>query len=86
MNAWKSFFYWCAAAIISVLIGGVLVKYLGDVSWLSWLAFGADFGFGSTTIDLTVIKFTCGLWININVCQIVLLLISGVIYYFLNRK
>ena len=41
-----------------IVIGGLLAHFATNVSWLSWLAFGQEFGTnGPVGIDLSILKF-----------------------------
>ena len=70
--------------IILLLLAAVLGKVIGeaaaDISYLSWLAIGANFGFSPTVIDLAVIQVTLGFMLSINMAQIILILVAIFIY------
>lgn len=62
---------------------GYLAK---DVSWLSWLNFGQEFGLGSpdgtgiTSLNLGVVILSFGLRIKITIASILGMIISMIIY------
>lgn len=70
--------------IILLLLAVVLGKLVGsvtqNVAFLSWLGMGANFGFAPVAVDLSVVTFTFGILININVAQAILLLAAILIY------
>ncbi len=64
-----------------VVIGGLLAHFATDVSWLSWLAFGQEFGTnGPVGIDLSILKFSIELRLKLNVASIVGMIIAAFIY------
>lgn len=66
--------------LLAVVLGKLLGNITQDVSFLSWLAMGANFGFNPVTIDLSVVTITFGCMINVNVAQAALLLIAILVY------
>ena len=55
-----------------LVIGGLLGKLAGNVSWLWWLSFEQKFGLESPIIlDLNVLKITFGFAIKINIASII---------------
>ena len=63
-----------------IVIGSLVAVLTKDVSFLKWLAFGKDFGFSPTEIDLIVLKFTVGAMLNLNV-SIILCTIASMFFY-----
>ena len=64
-----------------IVVGGLLGVLAEKISWLWWLSYGEQFGFTNpVTLDLSVIKFTFGLWIKINVASIIGMVLSVFIY------
>lgn len=64
-----------------IVIGGLLATFAAKVSWLSWLAYGEEFGTnGPIGIDLSILKLSFELRMKINVASIVGLIIAAVIY------
>lgn len=66
--------------LCGIVIGGLLGQLASSVSWLSWLAYGRDFGFSPVTIDLGVLQLTLGLMIKINIASIIGIIIAIIIY------
>lgn len=70
--------------IILLLLAVVLGKIIGAACvgnpYASWLGAGASFGFSPLTVNLSVVSFTVGAMVNINVAQAVLLLAAIVSY------
>lgn len=64
-----------------IVIGGLLAHFAASVSWLSWLAFGQEFGTnGPVGIDLSILKFSVELRLKLNVASIVGMIIAAFIY------
>ena len=61
-------------------IGGLLGQLAANVSWLSWLGYGKEFGFSPVTMDLGVVKITLGLLFKINIASIIGIAIAIFIY------
>ena len=56
-------------------------KASAQVDWLSWLAFGQEFGLSQPLVlDLSVLKITFGFTININMASIIGMAIALFIY------
>lgn len=70
--------------IILLLLAVVLGKIIGTASpavkSLAWLGAGASFGFSPFSVDLSVVSFTIGMMVRINVAQAVLLL-AAILFY-----
>ena len=67
--------------LAGIVIGGLLGELTKDVSFLSWLAYGKDFGLSNPiTLDLGVIALTFGLMIKINIASIIGIIIAIFIY------
>ena len=71
--------------LAGVVIGGFLGYLARDISWLSWLNYGQEFGVGSSTngyftLNLGVIVITFGLSIKITIASIIGVVISILIY------
>ena len=66
---------------ILLVIGGLIAYFATQVSWLSWLSYGEEFGTnGPLGIDLSVLKFSIELRIKINVAVIIGMLIAAIVY------
>jgi hypothetical protein len=66
--------------LCGLVIGGLLGQLAANVSWLSWLNYGKEFGFSPVTMDLGVVKITLGLLFKINVASIIGIAIAIFIY------
>ncbi len=64
-----------------IVIGGLIATYAPQVSWLSWLAYGEEFGTsGPIGIDLSILKLSFEVRIRISVASIVGMIIAAIIY------
>ena len=55
-----------------IVVGGLLGELASQVDFLSWLAYGQEFGFSSPVeLNLSVIKLTFGLTFRINIASII---------------
>lgn len=76
-NIWILLIFICSGLVI----GGLLGQLASQVDWLSWLAYGQEFGLQEPMVlELNVIKITIGLMININIASIIGLAIALLIY------
>ncbi len=72
--------------LAGVVIGGFLGYLTRDISWLSWLNYGQEFGLGSPDgsgalqLNIGVIIITFGLSIKISIASIIGVIISMLIY------
>ena len=67
--------------LAGLVIGGLLGNLATNVSWLSWLAYGEEFGLMEPLIlDLNVLTLTLGLTIKINVASIIGVIIAIFVY------
>lgn len=70
--------------IILLLLAVVLGKIIGaaclGVKYAAWLGAGASFGFSPLSVNLSVVSFTFGAMVDINVAQAILLLIAILSY------
>ena len=72
--------------LAGVVIGGFLGYLTRDISWLSWLNYGQEFGLGSPDgsgalqLNIGVIILTFGLSIKISIASIIDVIISMFIY------
>jgi len=71
-------FFLLAAIIVGALVG----ELIKDISFLNWLSFGGEFGFGSdkALINFAIFKLWLGFTMKINVLQIILITASLFIY------
>lgn len=64
-----------------LVIGGLLGQLATNVSWLSWMSFGQQFGLSDpVTLNLNVVQITFGLMFNINIASIIGMTIAIIIY------
>lgn len=64
-----------------LVLGGLLGKLAGNVSWLGWLSFEEEFGLQSPIVlDLNILKLTFGLMLKINVASIIGMILAIFIY------
>ena len=64
-----------------LVVGGLLGQLATSVEWLSWLAYGQEFGLQSPlNVDLGVINITFGMMIKINIASIIGIATAIVIY------
>lgn len=81
-NAWTLLLLMLAG----IVIGGFLGYLAKDVSWLSWLNYGQEFGIGSdngagaTKLNLGVIVLHFGLSIKITIASIIGIILSFLVY------
>lgn len=70
--------------VVMLLLAIVLGKAVSDASagirFLSILSAGASFGVSTVNVDLSVIRFTFGMAVDIHVAQALLLLAAILIY------
>ena len=79
-NTWFLIVLVCAGLVI----GGLIGQLASQVSWLSWLSYGQEFGLAEPlTLDLSVIKITFGFVVNINMASIIGIAIALLIYRWL---
>jgi hypothetical protein len=60
--------------LLAVVLGKAGANAFSGVKALAWLGACAKFGISTVTVDLSVLQFTFGMMININVLQALLLL------------
>lgn len=64
-----------------IVIGGLLGNIASQVSFLSWLSYGEEFGLTNPIeLDLNVIKLTFGLVFKINIASIIGIALAIFIY------
>ena len=67
--------------LAGLVIGGLIGHIASNVSWLSWLSYGEEFGLQSPIeLDLSVLTLTFGLTLRINVASIIGVIIAYIIY------
>lgn len=64
-----------------IVIGGLIANFASQVSWLSWLSYGEEFGTnGPIGVDLSILKLSFEIRMRINVASIVGMIIAAIIY------
>ena len=67
--------------LCGIVVGGLLGELARHVEFLSWLAYGQEFGLTSPIeLDLSVIKLTFGLIFKINIASIIGIVLAIFIY------
>ena len=76
-NTWLLLVFICAGLVI----GGLIGQMASQVEWLSWLAYGQQFGIENPfVLNLNVISLTFAFTININIASIIGLAIAIFLY------
>ncbi|MEI3395573.1 MAG: DUF4321 domain-containing protein [Clostridia bacterium] len=77
----KSIWILIIFVLSGLVIGGLLGKLAGSVSWLWWLSFEQEFGLQNPIVlDLNILKLTFGLMVKINIASIIGMIIAVFIY------
>ncbi|CDB32639.1 putative uncharacterized protein [Clostridium sp. CAG:575] len=77
----KNFWILLVFILSGLVIGGLLGKLAGSISWLWWLSYEQGFGLESPIIlDLNVLKITFGFAIKINIASIIGMVLAIFIY------
>ena len=64
-----------------IVVGGLLGNLAAHVDFLSWLAYGEEFGLATPIeLDLNVVKLTFGLMFKINIASIIGIILAIFIY------
>ena len=66
--------------LLAVVLGQIIGTACLGMKYLSWLGAASNFGLSPVELNLSVVKFTFGMIISINVAQAILLLISILTY------
>lgn len=66
--------------LLAVILGQVIGEACTNISFLSWLALGVQFGLNPTVFDLQVIQLTFGVVVDFNVAQAIFLLVAIIAY------
>lgn len=67
--------------LAGVVLGGFIGSALGDISVLSWLNYGSDFGLSSPLVlDLGVLVLQFGLTIRFTIAGIIGILLAFILY------
>lgn len=67
--------------LCGIVVGGLLGELAANVSFLSWISYGEEFGLSTPIeLDLNVIKVTFGLMFKINIASIIGIVLAIFIY------
>lgn len=73
----KKTLYYLFLTCTGIVLGSLVAHLTKDISFLSWLAYGLDFGITSPfVVDLSVLKLTLGLSLNLNVSVILFIVLA----------
>ena len=73
--------------LAGTVIGNMLSQVAAKVSYLSWLAYGLDFGTSSpVAVELGVVDFTFGISFSLSVATIICIALCLIVGKFLVRK
>ena len=74
-------------ALVGIVVGSLLANVTASVPALGWLAYALSFGLESPVVlDLSVIRLTFGLSVNLSVAVILCVIISLVVGNFFYKK
>lgn len=64
--------------ILGMLVGVVLGEYLSTIPTLKFISIGGEIGIKNpVVIDLVFMQLTLGLWLKINICGVICMVISA---------
>lgn len=73
--------------LAGTVIGNMLSQVAAKVSYLSWLAYGLDFGTSSpVAVELGIVDFTFGISFSLSVATIICIALCLIVGKFLVRK
>lgn len=78
MKSSRSTLSFLLVLLVGLVLGGILGELLKDV--VPILAYGKSIGFQPVTVDLSVIKLTLGMMMQINIAAIIGIAISILIF------
>ncbi len=63
--------------LVGIVLGSFVAYICKDVAFLSWLAYGIDFGLESPLVlNLGVMRLTFGIGINLNLATVIFVILS----------
>ncbi|MCI1965613.1 MAG: DUF4321 domain-containing protein [Oscillospiraceae bacterium] len=62
--------------VLAVVLGKAVSDAAAGVPFLSFLSAGANFGISPVTVDLSILRFTFGMTVDLHVAQAVFLLVA----------
>ena len=80
MKVRKNFLF-CFYLLAGVVLGALLANLCANISFLSWMCYASNIGFGPVTVDLSIVTFTLGAHMGINVAQIFTVGVALWLYY-----
>lgn len=82
-KVWLNFFL----VLVGIVLGSMVAHVTAGVSFLSWLAFGLNFGTSAPiTLELGVVSCTFGINFSLTVATILCIAISLIVGKFIVRK
>ena len=79
--------YTAFPVLCGIVIGMAIAALTKNISALSWLSFGLSFGMKSPlVVDLHLINFTLGLYVNLNVATIICITLSLLIAKYIHKR
>ncbi len=79
--------YTAFPVLCGIVVGMMLASFTKDIAALSWLSFGLSFGMTSPVVlDLSLIKLTLGVTVDLNVATIICITLSLVIAKYINKR
>ena len=69
--------------LAGIVLGTVIAKVCGDISWLSWLSYTMSVGLDTNSpviLDLIVFKLAFGFTLNVNAAQIICVIAALIVY------
>ena len=82
-NFWLNLFLIC----VGVFVGTLAANLCADIPFLSWMAYGMDFGMAApATVNLQVISLTFGIALNLNISVIIFITLSVILGNLIARK
>ena len=73
--------------LVGVVFGTMIAHFTKDISFLSWLAFGQNFGTSApVTLNLGIMSLTLGITIDISVAVVLCIALSLIVGKFIVRK
>ncbi|MGI6336420.1 MAG: DUF4321 domain-containing protein [Clostridiales bacterium] len=79
----KNILIFILVLLTGAVVGGLIAQLTKNISWLSWLSFGASFGISTASpviIDLAVIKLVFGCMVEINIATILGIVAALLLY------
>ena len=83
MGKARNAFIFLLVILTGAVVGGLIAELCSGVPFLSWLAYGADFGISINDpliLDLAVLKIKFGAIIDINIATIIGIIAALLIY------